>query len=204
MKRFYSGLFLFLLLLSSCTLQKRHYREGWYFSLHHKTETAPAGDEREARLLRETAASPAATEKDTAMAASQNPDSLAPAPETRSHTPEKTSSVASEPLPKMSYQEAKGRMKEQGCVPHPWADTVYIGSLISLALVFVGGMGFLLALGILIFSFFAAQKVRESGNCVDENLAIIRKGRMISAIFLLLVAALVALFLGLINSWFVF
>lgn len=101
------------------------------------------------------------------------------------------------PIKKMSYAEARASLERKGSVPNEAALNVYNFSLISIA-GFVLGVGIFLSIATLIYSLFAVKKVIADGNCVEENLAIIRAGQRISWISIIITALLFILVIALI------
>ncbi|HEU4719414.1 MAG TPA: hypothetical protein VFU15_16330 [Bacteroidia bacterium] len=188
------------LLLFSCSMEKRIYRNGWYVD-RHSTATTKGNVQQANDDKTFTAAAPVPTQ-----------DTLQPSPDSTSlkkttvddstNSPpsfrEFFRSMENKVLPPgdgdgrpMRYSEARRSMKDKGCPPNQMAQTVYFMAWASIAATFLGGAGILLAIITLILSIFAMQNVYDNpDDCVDENIAIIKAARRIALIYLL--AAVVA------------
>lgn len=199
-------LFLILLLagLSSCSMEKRLYRPGWYTEKHHGTSAVAA--QKEDALQPDP--SPVVTEKQTndtsGVTVASVPASEKTQPASVKKEEPKKKKITEAIWPPngerpISYREARRRMEEQGCTPQPFALAIYWMAISSAILVYFG-FGLLLMIATLILSIFAVNSVYESGSCVDENIAIIKAGRRIIFVTLMVMLALAIVITALVLS----
>lgn len=188
-----------LSLLVSCTVEKRHYRSGWFIERIDRAEhfleqqcpvSYPKPDSAissEEKKQDSSQTFPAADSRSEFVF----PNEKSNPSDTNGNAEKSAQQITRDPLPKMSYKEATTRMREKGCMPNQYANTVYWMALLSIPLMIFTGIGFLLVILSLILSFPAEKKVLESGECVEENLALIRTARRLSAGILIFFALLV-------------
>lgn len=203
-----------LIFFSSCSMEKRVYRKGWYIDPSRKTEHTFSDYEPNAQIQPQVNDAEMNTEipaPDSTKTIKEN-TGISKAEEAGNDTCIKKEQVKNtavhEPLPRMSHQEAIKRMKEKGCTPNSLAETAYIMAFVAIPLIILTGLGFPLAIVAFILSFLAEKRVIESGNCVEENLAIVRKARITSLIIMLATALIifivVSLILGIMSLGFAF
>ncbi|HTL82242.1 MAG TPA: hypothetical protein VL651_11080 [Bacteroidia bacterium] len=199
MKKLFALAFIMITILSSCDMQKRLYRNGWYTGrndqkVSHVLTTNNSAD----RNFTEAEPDPASDLKislDTASAISQ------PALKQKAFAPvhqlkQKLEQLKKQDDPKkMSYGEARESIAAKGSKPQPLAEVSYY---LAWAGVFSAwlGLGLLLLLAALLVSIFATNKTIKDGNCVDENLAIIARAKRICVIALIWGAIVFAIVLG--------
>ena len=201
--------FLLISLIYSCSVEKRHYRNGWYIDHVNRAENWLDAQRHYpvARIDSSAAEEKKSDSVSSTVSAGSKIDFIAADKKTNSaDSAVNTESVQQksqrEPLPRMTYTEARNRMREQGCTPDPFANTLYILSVAAYPLTIITGIGFFLAIAILILSPFAKKRVIDSGICVEENLALIRLSQKNSIILLILIVALTFLLLALITGFF--
>jgi hypothetical protein len=169
-----------LLAFASCNMEKRLYRDGWYkekntqhaFSTKQQTitEAAITNEIQEVPPLPDSIL-PAATKTDTAI---PFPASIKEKIETLRKTKKE---LEGDPIIKMSYADARASMAKKGCKPNSTVMAFYYMSLISIICCWFG-FGFLMAIIGLIVSVFAINAAAK-GDCVEENMAIVKAGRRI-------------------------
>lgn len=189
---------------SSCNMEKRLYRKGWYLG---KNTTASFSAKPE--IKQQPADSADADEKHVTPVNTQGDSAIikktpvTPGPQAIKKQLQVLFKIKkepqSDPIVKMSYAEARAEMAKKGCKPHPMAMTVYYMAVASAILSWLG-LGIFGAIITLVISIFAIEAVVKSGSCIDENIAIIRAGRRICYIMLLIYAILTILVLALILT----
>lgn len=199
----------FLLLATSCHLEKRLYRSGWYIEKNtQQAFTAQTGDTLKPVVTNEIQQKEVLASHDTVIPAAenQNPQAI---PLTKKVTQKindlrKVQKQLRGDPQRMTYAQARASMAKQGCTPNSAAKTVYILSIVSVISILFG-VGLILMVVTLIISVFAIDRVIEDGTCVTENIAIIEAGRRIIfgtliAMFILGLIALLLLF-ALLLAW---
>jgi hypothetical protein len=199
-------LFTVLFVSGSCNMEKRLYRNGWYTE---RTHHVPSSQE---QATGNTIAPTDITSKDSipvqdsiAAASPVKRDTIfSPLEKKLKELRQKQKALQDDPIVKMTYAEARASMAKKGCQPNKAATTVYFLSLASL-ITLLFGIGFFLIIGTLIYSIFAINKVVADGNCVEENIAIIKAGQRICWGILIAMAiialSVAALFLAIIYAW---
>ncbi len=175
----------FLLTITSCNMEKRLYRNGWYIEKNHSKIFSSPGireDENISLPGKEFFEDTSLAQPGTILAVVEKPV----IPETRTAKLKKKiesirllkKSLRADPGKRMTYSQARIAMAAKGCTPHRSAMAVYYMSLISVFSIIIG-VGFIMCLVTLLISVFAIEKVLADGKCVEENLAIIESGRRI-------------------------
>jgi hypothetical protein len=181
--RFFVFSFCCLVLLGSCTMEKRLYRNGWY--KENKARTALSISRNSSENLPE--------EKEIAgmqrskPATGEIPSSLdlkAASTITIQTVKQLTAKNKVQPgdtaRKKMTYQQARDTIEQKGRTIHPSAMNIYNLSLISLFASIFLVPGLVLAILTLCLAASAKRKVIATGDCVNENLDIIDAGRRIA------------------------
>jgi hypothetical protein len=191
---------LFLLSAMSCTMEKRLYRNGWYSEhskkiIHTENQPGAAIENQDAALTGHPAAdtnSPFTVRVDTTI---QSSFSIPVKVSAAEKTDDKVQNDP--PSHRMTYAEAVAAMAKKGCKPHKFAATVHFLSLLSIATCWFAFLSLPLVLTTLVLCHFATAKVVADANCVDENLAIIKSAQRNCLIYLTVLLAVTALFVGL-------
>jgi hypothetical protein len=192
---------LFFISAMSCSMEKRLYRNGWYTEhskkITHAENHPGAAIENQDVALALTGHPTADTNSpvmpvDTTM---QSPYSIPVKISAVKKTDEKMQ--GDPPSHRMTYAEAVAAMSKKGCKPHKFAATVHLLSLLSIGTCWFALISLPLVLTTLILCHFATAKVVADGNCVDENLAIIKSAQRNCLIYLTVLLAVIALFVGL-------
>ncbi|CAN5885575.1 hypothetical protein BH11BAC7_BH11BAC7_07270 [soil metagenome] len=192
-------LVLFCLLTgTSCNMEKRLYRNGWYVEKNKKSSFTNTP---------ETTSGSFIANEIKQQTKSSLPDTVLQVERNTSNPPlvkleqkikklRKVQTQMRGPVPRMTYSQARAAMAKQGCTPNKAAKTVYIMSIISAAGMFFV-FGIFLVFVTLILAVFAADRVVEDGSCVNENLAIVEAARRICLGALIGMLILVFVFLAL-------
>lgn len=177
-----------LLLATSCNMEKRLYRNGWYIEKNksHSFSATP-GISQETVVANEIQPEelPSTIHPETLP---PTPDTLVPAVENSDRSARITEvkqkikalrkekqEMAGDPG-RMTYAQARASLAKHNCEPNRFAMTVYWMSFASIfASVF--GFGLIVALVALLLSVFAINSVVAADSCVDANLAIIEAGK---------------------------
>jgi|GEM_PF-3317996 len=173
MKKAHLFLFLALLLgLSSCTMQKRLYRKGWYLESRSPGDAPAAMNAIDAQAIREE-------EKNNspAAAASLQEEKLAPAVQATIEDTSKKVRKRRQPRrpgeQKYSYYKTRKEMAARGCRVHPYAKTLHTLSALSWPLTFFI-IGPLVALLVIKLTPNARKAIeRDNESCKDDNLRIV-------------------------------
>ncbi|MBI3510536.1 MAG: hypothetical protein HY064_07720 [Bacteroidetes bacterium] len=194
-----------LFLFSSCNMEKRVYRNGWYKENHHDvhqystTLASTTADENSAAVVSTGILKPVALQqKDSALVLSKDSSAVKEKLTVASVYKRAEKKITGDDDPKkkkMTYGEAKKSMAEKGCKADPLVTTVYWMAWGSVASVWFG-FGLLLCIATLILCIFADDNAAASGNCADENLAIVEDARhicILTLIWTLIIFALVLL-----------
>ncbi len=176
------------LAVSSCSMEKRLYRKGWYSEHFQKTsdiqnnlvqqneipenvEPKSILPSDKSNIVTNSAIPPRDQQKISSTPNSKKINPIEKIKKKLDDDPEKKKK-------RMSYADAVAAMSKAGCTPNKAATTVYWLSIISIAACWLG-IGLLLAIVTLVISIFAINKVAKDGNCVEENIAIIKAARRI-------------------------
>ena len=192
---------LVLIVLSSCSMEKRLYRNGWYSENSKKPEHIYKRDDvsattdftNEKSVTADSVSTQTKVDQNNAssnsktVGAKNNPPIKAIISKIRNRTSRKSDNPA-----RMPYAQAKKQMADKGCKPNALATAVYFMSWASVLSCWLG-IGILLCIATLILAIFATNDVVKKGNCVDENLAIINDGKRICYITLIVAAILAAI-----------
>lgn len=172
-----------LLAFASCNMEKRLYRDGWYKernkqnSFSAKQQIVP-----EAAITDEIQAKKVSHQPDSILPTIAKTDSAIPFPvlikEKIKTLQETKKELDGDPIIKMTYADARASMAKKGCKPNPTVMAFYYLSLVSIICCWFG-LGFLTAVIGLIVSVFAVNAAARDGNCVEENMAIVKAGRRI-------------------------
>lgn len=207
-----------ILLLASCSMEKRLYRNGWYNEKSHKTEHTFANSSKSDTITaKENPSSSVAG--DTHEQAGQNGNVATPS----NSTIENQGTVHGNPVKeaielvrkkytrklndpnRMTYAQARKQMADKGCKPNSLAMASYYTAFASVILLFFG-IGLFVCLAALVIALIATNDVIEKGSCVEENLAIIQAAKRICyleliyfAIAIILAFLIFLLFFSLVN-----
>ena len=193
--------------LSSCSMEKRTYRNGWYIdrssssSNIHNLNSDQNISENFAEGKKTSVNIQPASSSDSVSSTQTENQPINVRREIKSifqseHSMQKAVSVLKENSlskdkkkdPPMTYAEARKSMAEKGCAPNSLVMSTYYMTIASVACVWFG-VGLLILLPIaFIMSIFATNAAAKEGSCADENLAIIAAARRILLLELLWVA----------------
>ncbi|HET6992425.1 MAG TPA: hypothetical protein VFJ43_13915 [Bacteroidia bacterium] len=82
---------------------------------------------------------------------------------------------------RMTYRQAKEKLDEKGVSPNDRANTLFWLSVASIPLFLFSGIGIFIAIGVLLFSGSAKEKIiAAGGNYTSENLAIVNAAKRIA------------------------
>lgn len=200
-------LFLYAI-ISSCNMEKRLYRNGWYMENRKEKDHSVAvlNSISLVKTFSETKIKPKdSIEKKQTIAPQikRTIDSARVLQRMLRDTVVKK--LYSNPNGRMTYDEAKGRMTKEGCTPDTMADVTYYLGIASCVLVISGG-GFFFAIITLIVAFFAKRSlIRKKSDCIEENLAIINDGKRLALLALVVSIGLLVisflLFLALLRAF---
>ncbi len=161
-------------------MEKRLYRNGWY---HEKNKGVSYS-----RGFSESANENSIEKSDSVTLeklisnSSKNPEIRDSNPivslQNKNQSIQEIKSNSGDPIVKMTYSQARVEMAKKGCQPNEAATNTYYLSLASIISVWFG-IGLLLTIFTLFYSVYAINKVIASGDCIEENLAIIKAGRRI-------------------------
>lgn len=196
------------LAFSSCSMEKRLYRNGWYTEhsqkVSHSQSIPAASSETDENLLTD----PPTTKpelRDTTIII--DPFAIKTDSSVKNHSKpffieEIEKKLGDDPEPKkkrMSYSDALASMSKAGCKPNKAASAIYWLAIISIICCW-WGFGIIMAIVTLIMSIFAINKVAADGMCVEENIAIIKAGRRICWIMLLSIVVAAILITSIVLS----
>ena len=208
-------LFAYLLVAGSCNMEKRLYRNGWYTERTHHSSFSKDKEIPDTVVVKEI--SPA-KENNPSVNDSTQPVKILPGKHAAIFSAvdknpgrlrEITGKSPGDSLGKMTYAQARASMARKGCTPDKSAMTVYYLSVASI-MSLIAGIGFFLAIATLIYSIFAINKVVQEGTCVEENIAIIKAGKLLCWVtigiyfaiaLIVLVAATFLILFGIGGGW---
>jgi hypothetical protein len=213
-----------LIAFSSCSMEKRLYRNGWYTDhttlLNKKNESVELPAQAKTEATRNKIQSAPEIVSSNASAQMETTDVIAvpenskagkaihsgPIKEVIGQIRQKYTRGLNDPN-RMTYSQAKKQMAEKGCTANSMAMATYYMAWISVFSTLLLGFGVILCLATLILSIFAINSVVKSGSCVDENLAVIAAAKRICfieliwfAIAAILTALIVLAFIALLSN----